>query len=126
MASWVRVPALSLALAPGWRTSAPATRIASAVAVQTNRVSTTTPKAWMNPCWTGWLTVAEPAAQAAPPSPASLENRPRRTPLSSAAVTPPARPPSPWRRPKAPSMMELTASRAWTGWVRRMARTSTR
>ena len=45
MASWVRVPALSLALAPGWRTSAPATRIASAVAVQTNRVSTTTPKA---------------------------------------------------------------------------------
>ena len=45
MASWVRVPALSLALTPGWRTSAPATKIASAVAVQTNRVSTTTPKA---------------------------------------------------------------------------------
>ena len=112
MASWVRVPAVSLAVVPGRKTPAPATRIASAVAVHTNRVSTTTPKAWMNPCWTGCLTVAEPAAQAAPPNPASLENRPRRTPLSSAAVTPPAKPPNPWRMPKAPSMMERSASQA--------------
>ncbi len=93
----------------------PATRMARAVAVHTTMVSTSTPKAWMKPCCAGWATVADPAAQAAPPSPASLENRPRRTPLRTAIATPPAVPARPARRLRAPATMSPTAEAACTG-----------
>ena len=35
---------------------------------------------WINPCFTGWLTVATAAALGALPSPASLLNKPRLMP----------------------------------------------
>ena len=62
------------------------------VAVHTTMVSTNTPKDWMSPWRTGWATVAVPAALGTVPRPASLENRPRRTPLSTAATIPPDTP----------------------------------
>ena len=80
----------------------------------------------MKPCLAGWATVAEPAAHAEPPRPASLENRPRRTPLSTACVTPPATPASPARSPKAPERICPRAASAWAGWVRMMTATSAR
>lgn len=56
-----------------------------AVAVHTTSVSTNTPRDWMKPWRTGWDVVAVAAALGTEPSPASLENRPRRTPLIMAA-----------------------------------------
>ena len=80
-----------------------------AVTVQTTIVSTKTPRDCTNPCWTGWGTVAVAAMLGTDPSPASLENRPRRVPLRSAAVNPPAVPAKAWSTPKAPSKMERIA-----------------
>ena len=104
----------------------PAMRMARAVAVHTRTVSTSTPKAWMKPCCVGWATVADPAAQAAPPSPASLENRPRRTPLSTAMVMPPAVPASPALKLKAPATMSPTAAAACAGCRAMIATTRSR
>ena len=72
-----------------------------AVAEQTRIVSTKTPIDWMSPCFAGWVTCAVEAALGAEPSPASFENRPRRTPLSMAAAMLPARPPITSWAPKA-------------------------
>ena len=66
----------------------------AAVAVQTMMVSTNTPSICTSPCCTGWATVAAAAALGALPMPASLEKSPRLTPLSSAAIIPPATPPA--------------------------------
>ncbi|MNJ73724.1 hypothetical protein D3C77_705600 [compost metagenome] len=62
-----------------------------AVAVQISRVSMNTPKACTKPCEDGWwgLGVATAAMFGAEPMPASLENKPRLTPLSKAPATPP-------------------------------------
>ena len=65
-----------------------------------------TPKDWMRPWRTGWVVVAVPAALGTVPRPASLENRPRRTPLRTAATIPPATPYRAWSAPKAPQTME--------------------
>ena len=63
----------------------------NAVAVQMIIVSTNTPSDWIRPCFTGCDTVAVAATLGTLPIPASLENSPRLTPLSSAAAMPPAR-----------------------------------
>ena len=59
-------------------------RIMNAVIEHTNSVSKYTPKVCTNPCFTGCDTVATAAAFGADPSPASLENRPRRIPFMNA------------------------------------------
>ena len=56
-----------------------------AVAVHTTIVSTNTPMDWIKPWLTGWEVVAVAATLGTDPSPASLENSPRLTPLSTAA-----------------------------------------
>ena len=80
-----------------------------AVTVHTTIVSTKTPRDCTKPCCTGWETVAVAAMLGTDPSPASLENRPRLTPLSAAAKRPPAVPAKAWLSPKAPSKMEMIA-----------------
>ena len=55
-----------------------------------NNVSINTPKAWINPCLTGWATSAAAAAHGADPEPASLENNPLFTPCINIAPNPPA------------------------------------
>ena len=55
-----------------------------AEAVQTNMVSTKTPKACTKPCLTGWDASAVAAALGTEPIPASLEKRPRLIPVMSA------------------------------------------
>lgn len=52
----------------------------NAVQEQTSRVSVNTPRVWIRPCFTGWLTSAVAAAFGALPSPASLLNIPRLKP----------------------------------------------
>ena len=82
----------------------------NAVAVQISMVSTNTPRDWMSPCLTGWDTVAVAATLGTLPMPASLENRPRLTPLSIAAAMPPVKPPAISASPKAPPMICLNIS----------------
>ncbi|MNW56156.1 hypothetical protein D3C74_338600 [compost metagenome] len=95
-------PAASVVL-PGSNTSGPAMRMMKAVAEHTTIVSTNTPSDWIRPCLAGCETVAVAAAFGALPMPASFENRPRLTPLSSAARIPPAVPATAWSSPNAPS-----------------------
>ena len=81
----------------------------NAVAVQMMMVSTKTPSDWINPCLTGCDTVAVAATLGALPMPASLENRPRLTPLSIAAAIPPVKPPAICCIPNAPPMISAKA-----------------
>ena len=76
----------------------PETNMIKAVEVQMINVSVNTPKVWMNPCLTGWLTVATAAAFGADPIPASFENKPLFIPWSIAA---PKVPPKTCSKPKA-------------------------
>ena len=61
-----------------------------AVAEQMSRVSMNTDNTCTMPCFTGWDTSAAAEALGALPIPASLENRPRFTPMTTAL---PAKPP---------------------------------
>ncbi|MCY1539178.1 hypothetical protein D9M68_747510 [compost metagenome] len=70
----------------------------SAVLVHTSRVSMNTLRDCTMPWAAGCLTSATAATLGALPRPASLENRPRLTPMMIAAPTPPAKAGS---RPKA-------------------------
>ena len=78
-------------------------RIITPVAVQIRMVSMNTPSACTKPCDDGWcgLGMATAAMLGAEPMPASLENRPRLTPLSMAAAMLPITPPAACSKPKA-------------------------
>ena len=78
-----------------------------AVAVQTTMVSMNTDRTWTRPCLAGWDTPAEPAAQAAAPMPASLENRPRLMPCMRAEPTKP--PKMAWKLKALRKMLANTA-----------------
>ena len=52
-------------------------------------VSVKTPKDWIKPCFTGWVTCAVAAALGALPIPASLENRPLFTPVITTPINVP-------------------------------------
>ena len=67
----------------------PLKRIMNAVQVQITNVSEKTPNAWINPCFTGWVTWAVAATFGAEPIPASLLNKPRLMPCIKAAPTVP-------------------------------------
>ena len=62
----------------------------NAVQEQINNVSVNTPKVWIKPCFTGWVTSAVAAAFGALPIPASFENKPLLIPCITAAPSPPA------------------------------------
>ena len=83
-----------------------------AVQLQMMSVSVKTLSACTRPCLTGWLTSAMLAAQAAEPSPASLENRPRLMPV---IIMAPKVPPVNCLKPKAFSMMR--ANMRGTSWM---------
>src|SRR5699024_9249399 len=85
--------------------SGSASRMMKAVMLQTTRVSKYTPRDWIRPCLAGWDTEAVAAALGTEPIPASLENRPRRTPCM---ITAPRVAPANSRRPKAWDTIEVT------------------
>ena len=88
---------------------APLKRMINAVQVQINKVSVNTASVCINPCLTGWVTLAVAAAFGAEPIPASLLNNPRLIPCISAMPTPP---PNACSQPKAWLMMrDITSGR---------------
>jgi hypothetical protein len=100
-AAWVSVAPATPPGCAGSYTERPPSMMMNAVAVHTTNVSTNTPSDWIRPCFTGCEVSAVAAAFGALPIPASFENRPRFTPLSSAEVKPPAAPAAAGPKPKA-------------------------